>query len=30
MLFILFVWDVHGRPGVSEFFGQSKVDYIDD
>lgn len=30
MLLVLLVWDVHSRPGISEFFGQPKVDNVDD
>ena len=30
MLLVLLVWDVHGRPGISELFGQSKVDDVDE
>lgn len=30
MLLVLLVWDVHSRPGVSEFLGQSKVNDVDD
>ena len=30
MLLVLLVWDVHGCPGVSKFFGKSKVNDVDD